>query len=113
MTKKETNKTTEVENKNNTNTKTKMIQIIALAAGLIIIFAVILFLTRGSRLSLEDKLNNSLTKMGEEFYTDFYYTEISKNKTNEEITEFLSKFKDVGIKINLDNLSRYNEEKNA
>lgn len=113
MTKKETSKTTEVENKNNTNTKTKMIQIIALAAGLIIIFAVILFLTRGSRLSLEDKLNNSLTKMGEEFYTDFYYNEISKNKTTEEITEFLSKFKDVGIKINLDNLSRYNEKKNA
>lgn len=112
MTKKENNEVKETKNTSTTSTKTRMIQIIALAVGLIIIFAVILFLTRGLGVSLEDKLSNSLTKMGEEFYTDFYYTEISKNKSADEVSEFLSKFKDVGIKVNLDNLSRYNEEKN-
>lgn len=112
MTKKENNEVKETKNTSTTSTKTRMIQIIALAVGLIIIFAVILFLTRGLGVSLEDKLSNSLTKMGEEFYTDFYYTEISKNKSDDEVSEFLSKFKDVGIKVNLDNLSRYNEEKN-
>lgn len=92
--------------------KKKMIQICAIAVGLIIVFIVVLFLTRGIRLSQEEKLNKSLTKMGEEFYTEFYYSEISKDKTSTEVSEFLSKFQDVGIKVNLDNLSRYNDNAN-
>lgn len=90
----------------------KLIQICAIAVGLIIVFIFILYLTRGSRMSLEESLNKSLTKMGEEFYTEFYYAEISKDKTTTEISEFLSKFQDVGIKVNLDNLSRYNDGEN-
>lgn len=92
--------------------KKKMIQICAIAVGLIVVFIVVLFLTRGLRLSQEEKLNKSLTEMGEEFYTEFYYTEISKDKTSTEVSEFLSKFQDVGIKVNLDNLSRYNDNAN-
>lgn len=92
--------------------KKKMIQICAIAVGLIIVFIVVLFLTRGIRLSQEEKLNKSLTKMGEEFYTEFYYSEISKDKTSTEVSEFLSKFQDVGIKVSLDNLSRYNDNAN-
>ncbi len=96
----------------NEEKKKKMIQICAIAVGLVIVLGVILFLTRGSRLSQEEKLSDSLTKMGEEFYTEFYYTEISKGKSESEVSEFLSKFQDIGIKINLDNLSRYNDGKN-
>lgn len=62
--------------------------------------------------SLEEQFNSSLTKMGEKFYTDFYYVEISKNKSATEVSDFLSKFHDVGIKVNLDNLSRYNDNAN-
>lgn len=113
-------KVEKVEKKENKSVKTisheekkkKMIQICAIALGLIIVLGVILFLTRGSRLSQEEKLNRSLTKMGEEFYTEFYYTEISKNKSDKEVSEFLSKFQDIGIKVNLDNLSRYNDGAN-
>lgn len=90
----------------------KMIQICAISVGLIVVLVVVLFLTKGIRLSQEEKLNKSLTKMGEEFYTEFYYSEISKNKSSSEVSEFLSKFKDVGIKVNLDNLSRYNDNAN-
>ena len=50
--------------------------------------------------------------MGKEFYTEFYYDEISKGKTSDELAEFLSGFQDVGIKVNLDNLSRYNDNAN-
>lgn len=92
--------------------KKKMIQICAISVGLIIVFVVVLFLVKGISFSKEDKLNKSLTKMGEKFYTEFYYSEISKNKTSTEVSEFLSKFQDVGIKVNLDNLSRYNDNAN-
>lgn len=92
--------------------KKKMIQICAIAFGLIIVLIVVLFLTKGLNLSKEDKLNDSLTKMGEEFYTEFYYSEISKGKSDKEVTDFLSKFQDIGIKVNLDNLLRYNDGKN-
>lgn len=90
----------------------KIIQICLIAVLLIVVFVVVFILTGGYKVSLEDKLSKSLTNMGKEFYTDFYYKEISANKTSAEISDFLSKYKDVGIKINLDNLSRYNEEDN-
>lgn len=116
MAKKVNNEEIEVkENKkkiSKSDKKKKLIQVCSIAVILIVVFAVILYLVRGSNVSLEDKLTNSLVKMGEEFYTEFYYTEITKNKSTTEVSEFLSKFKDVGIKINLDNLSRYNNNAN-
>ncbi len=90
----------------------KVIQIIAIVIVLAAVLGIVLFLTKDARLSNEEKLEKSLTKMGEKFYTDFYYTEISKNKTSQEVSEFLAKFQDVGIKVNLDNLSRYNDGAN-
>lgn len=92
--------------------KKSMIKTIALAAGVMIILVVAFILTKTIKPSLEDQLNDSLTKMGEEFYTDFYYTEISKNKSTTEVSAFLEKFSEVGIKVNLDNLSRYNDGQN-
>jgi N-acetyl-beta-hexosaminidase len=90
----------------------KVIQIIGIVVILAVVLGIVLFLTKDARLSDEEKLEKSLTTMGEEFYTDFYYTEISKNKTSQEVSEFLAKFQDVGIKVNLDNLSRYNDGAN-
>lgn len=102
----------EVKNEKGFDKKKKMIQICAIAVGLIVVFAIVLWLTRGSNLSLEDSLSKSLKNMGEEFYTEFYYAEVTRDKTTTEISEFLSKFQDVGIKVSLDNLSRYEEGKN-
>ncbi len=92
--------------------KSKMIQICLISIGLIVVLVVVMFLTRGLRLSQEEKLSKSLTDLGKEFYTEFYYDEISKGKTSDELAEFLSGFQDVGIKVNLDNLSRYNDNAN-
>ena len=88
--------------------------IVALVIGFIVVCACIFLLVKFVfvKPSLETNLNNSLKSMGESFYTEFYYTEISKNKSKSEVSEFLEKFKDVGIKINLDNLERYNDGKN-
>lgn len=92
--------------------KKNMVGICVVAVVLIVAFVVVFLLTKGFGKSLEEELSDSLTKMGEEFYTEFYYVEISKNKSTTEVAESLEKFKDIGIKINLDNLSRYDNGKN-
>lgn len=109
----ETKKEEKVEVKT-TDTKKSLIGYILVAVALIVIFIVVFVLTSGKGgKSLENDLTKSLTKMGEEFYTEFYYPEISKDKSAAEVTESLEKFKDIGIKINLDNLSRYNDGANT
>ena len=87
---------------------------LAIVIVLIVVFAVGygLFKAFGGGATLETSLNNSLKKMGEEFYTEYYYPEISKDKSSAEVTTILEKFKDIGIKIDLDNLSRYNDGAN-
>lgn len=90
----------------------KAVKVCALSVILIIVLVVVFIVAKNSKASLKEELNTSLKSMGETFYTDFYYTEISKNKSKSEVTEFLEKFKDVGIKVNLDNLERYNDGKN-
>lgn len=80
----------------------------------IIVVALILAFTvfKVTKKSLKEELTTELKTMGEEFYKDFYYTEISKNKSKSEVSEFLGKFSDIGVKVNLDNLSRYDSNKN-
>ena len=43
--------------------------------------------------------------MGREFYEDFYYEQVGTS--SDERTNLLSKFTDIGIKVDLDNLGRY------
>jgi len=87
---------------------------LAVVIVLIVVFAVVYGCIKmfGGSASQENKLTNSLKKMGEEFYTEYYYPEISKDKSSAEVTAVLEKFKDIGIKIDLDNLSRYNDGAN-
>ena len=58
--------------------------------------------------SQEEKLTNRLEELGIDFYENFYYNQISKDDKERE--EFLKKYTDIGIKINLDNLSRFKVE---
>lgn len=94
--------------KENNKNALPIVIIVVVIAVLVIGFAV--FKVSGK--SLKQDLTNELKTMGEEFYTDFYYTEISKNKSKNEVSEFLGKFSDIGVKVNLDNLSRYDSNKN-
>ena len=52
------------------------------------------------------ELEKSLEEMGRDFYENFYYDQIGGSA--DERTSLLSKFTTVGIKIDLDNLGRYN-----
>ena len=55
-------------------------------------------------------LEKLLTDMAKDFYENYYYDQTGK--TEEERTEFLSKYSKIGIKINLENLALYDNNKN-
>lgn len=75
---------------------------VVLVAGIVVAF----FMLNGNK---EEKLSNSLIKMGRDWYENFYYDGFEESKR----ADILSRFKDIGIKVDLDNLSRYNTEVNA
>lgn len=85
-----------------------------LLVGIIILVALlilvpILFLKGDKEVNQSQKLSSSLKELGISFYEDFYYKQIGQ--TDEEKKEFLEKYKDIGIKVSLDSLSRHNKEK--
>lgn len=78
--------------------------------ALIIIIAIIILLVFCIGNSKERKLKQYLEEMGTSFYEDLYYEQVGKNE--EERKNFLKDFTDIGLKINLDGLSRYKTEEN-
>lgn len=59
----------------------------------------------------QKKLEKRLETVGRDFYENMYYDHIVSNKSDEEVKEFFSKFTEIGIKVDLDNLNRYDTEK--
>lgn len=74
----------------------------------IVVLAVVVGVALGlGRKSNEKELENSLKEMGKSFYENFYYEQVGSSA--DERSSLLSKFTTVGIKIDLDNLGRYND----
>lgn len=80
----------------------KKIGIIAGACVVVIAIVVGLILFLGG--SNEKKLNANLTKLGRQFYEEFYYP--SQEKSQSDVKEFVKKFEKTGIKINLENIAK-------
>jgi hypothetical protein len=80
----------------------KKIGIIAGACVVVIAIVVGLILLLGG--SNEKKLNANLTKLGRQFYEEFYYP--SQEKSQSDVKEFVKKFEKTGIKINLENIAK-------
>lgn len=78
----------------------------ALALILIIIFAVFMFAGRGN--SQEEILTEKLEELGVKFYEDFYYKQVGTS--DEEKAKFLKEYSSIGIKVDLNNLARYNDD---
>ena len=80
----------------------KKIGIIAGAAVVVIAIVVglILFLNKSN----EKQLNTNLTKLGKQFYEEFYYP--SQEKSQEDVKAFVKKFEKTGIKVNLENIAK-------
>lgn len=83
--------------------------LIAIGVILVIIIVVIVILVLPKE-NVEQNLENSLKEMGQDFYENYYYDQTGT--TDEEKADFLSRYATIGIKINLDNLGRYNSEVN-
>ncbi|MDD3340738.1 MAG: hypothetical protein PHN72_00850 [Bacilli bacterium] len=82
------------------NSRTMMIVVAVILILLVCYFA---FFRKRSN---EKQLTDSLNEMGKTFYENFYYEQIGSSA--EEKKNLLSKFTTVGIKVDLDNLGRYN-----
>ena len=80
--------------------------LIIIAAMLVIALAVVLFLVFNSK-DNKAEIENSLTEMRKSFYENFYYEQIGSS--SDERTTLLSKFTTIGIKIDIENLERYND----
>ncbi len=89
--------------------KKKLAIIIGAGVGVIVLI-IVLLLCFGGKLNVteEQKLEEKLQELGKGFYEDFYYKQVASDE--EARTEFLKKYKDLGIKVNLDTLSRYKKE---
>ena len=101
------------EKKEETKTTNKNNSVICIVIGAVLVVALIvaacfMFIKKGGQ---EASLSKSLESMGKDFYENFYYTQVGS--TDEERANFLSKYESIGIKINLDNLSRYDNNKNS
>ena len=89
--------------------KNKLFLIIGGAVILLLVLLVVLFITFTNKGNESKRLSSSLKELGISFYEDFYYKQVGT--TDKEKKEFLEKYKDLGIKISLDSLSRHNKEK--
>lgn len=94
-----------IEEKKVNNKNSGMIFIICGIVLLVLVIIIGIFMFIGG--SKEDKLNKSLEKMGKDFYENYYYDQVGS--TDEERATFVSEYETIGIKINLENLSRQND----
>ena len=82
-------------------------RVIIICAVVIVIAAVVcLFVFGDSTKRKKMELENELKTLGKDFYENFYYDLVVRDNGIQTIT----KYKTVGIKISLDNISRYKEE---
>lgn len=90
--------------------KKKIITIASIIlAAIIIVIIIIVAIT--SLFNKEKKISKRVEEMGKDFYSKYYYVELSKNRDKKELEKVLSKFEKIGIKINLENLSVYSSGK--
>ena len=81
--------------------------IICVGILLAIVLAVVLIVVFGNSTGKKKvELETELKELGKDFYENFYYDLVVKDHGVDQI----SKFKDVGIKVDLSNLERYKSE---
>lgn len=76
-----------------------------LAVGLIVLLVSVL---GKEKVSEEEMLTKELEKIGRDYYENYYYVSAANSEELKDKKEYLQNFSSVGLKINLDNLQRYN-----
>lgn len=80
---------------------TTVVVIVALVVIIVFLFA----------RNTQAHLNTTLESMGRDWYENFYWQNVGSDDKSR--TDFLSRYKDIGIKVDLDNLGRYNSDVNS
>ena len=83
--------------------KKKLIAIIASAVVAVAGIIILIICLCGPK-SNEKELKNNLKKLGAQFYEEFYYP--TQEKSHKDIKEFIAKFVNTGIRVNLENIAK-------
>ena len=87
----------------------KKIVLIVLGAIVLIVGVIVLISALGKeKVDEEEMLTNELEKIGRNYYEDYYYVSAANSDDLKDKKEYLENFSSVGLKINLENLQRYN-----
>lgn len=101
-----------IENIKSDKKKLKIVIGGVIAAIIIIILIILLIVgVLNKKDSPNKKVEEAMTAMAKDFYENFYYPNLEGGNEAKR-TDFLSKFEKIGIKVNFDNLSRYNTKEN-
>ena len=91
----------------NNNKKAFIIGLIALILVVLgVIFIPKVFM---NKLNEEEKLTQSLEILGRKYYEDYYYVSAANSDDLQDKADFLSNYSEIGLKISLENILRYNE----
>ena len=108
----------EVENKETNELKKESKEInnrkkliVCIISGVIVVAAIVLVLIFFVFKDNKSQLSNEIESAGKNFYENFYYNQVGKD--DKEKQEFLSKYATIGIKIDLENLARTSDNKDA
>lgn len=93
----------------NKNKKTFIAMILLIIFLMVLGFLSFIFFYNLKNNSEEDYVSK-FTTMGESLYTDYYYEVTKVGKTDQELKDFLSMFKDIGLQFNLVEMEKYSDE---
>lgn len=101
--------------KNKNSNKGRTVALILLIVVLIILgFLSVNFFKNlkddNSKTLKDEDMVTTLTLMGEQLYSEYYYKEESRGKSSEEMVEYLKKYETVGLKFDLTQLEKYNDD---
>lgn len=88
------------------NNKNIMIMAGAVIGIIVIVIVLISIISNGDN-SQQKQLEKRMEELGQDFYENFYYKQLG---TTDDREDFLKKYETLGIKVNLDNLARYNKD---
>jgi len=92
------------------NKKIFIVSGVTLLVVIIVIVGAVAIFGNKSYGSKMEQYEATLREMGKDFYENYYYERTGKS--DEERKNFLSKYSSTGIKIDLENLGRYNGQSN-
>lgn len=92
--------------------KNKKKRIIITMMMIVIFIAVVIGIIFTSKNKVEVKFDEKVLNLSVEFYTNYYYKQLSYAYENGELVNFLKQYNELGIKIDLDSIKEYSSLNN-